>query len=180
MEMVFSAVDSPRWRQIRQYPFRPAPAWRRWLLEPGSLTRTLRALSHDDFRVDVLEECWLTVPVPLLRGNFPDHMLRQRMWSRKVVLRGCGEPWVMAHSLVPQSSLDGPLRSLTRLNNKPLGAFLFRHRHLQRSSPQVLFHDNIWGRRSVFRLAGQPLLVAEFFTPALIARARSRKGFRSQ
>ena len=29
--------------------------------------------------------------------------------------------------------------------------------------------DTVWGRRSVFRVGGRPLLVSEYFLPALLA-----------
>jgi len=85
----------------------------------------------------------------------------------------------MAHSLIPQSSLGGPLRYLPRLRNRPLGAFLFRHKQLRRGDMQVVRCNDMWGRRSIFMLAGRPLLVAEFFTPALIQYAENKESFRS-
>ena len=93
------------------------------------------------------------------------------MWSRKVILLGQGEPWVMAHSLVPQASLSGPLRWLPKLENRPLGAFLFRHKQLHRGVMELAPVRDCWGRRSVFTLHGRSLLVAEFFLPALIRHA---------
>jgi len=157
-----------RWRPIHQHPIRPDAAWRHWLLDAGSLTQRLIRLSEGDFRVHVLEERWQTVPVPRLKGVLPAHLLQQRMWSRKVILLGQGEPWVLAHSLVPQASLSGPLRWLPKLENRPLGAFLFRHKQLHRGVMELAPAQDSWGRRSVFTLQGNPLLVAEFFLPALI------------
>jgi chorismate--pyruvate lyase len=66
-----------------------------------------------------------------------------------------------------------------------LGDILFRDKSMRRSPMQIarietgeLFHDwslrgvklsadagPVWGRRSVFRLSGKPLLVSEIFLP---------------
>lgn len=139
-----------------------------WLLDPGSLTQRLRQMSLERFNVKVLEEGWQRDCVPSLLQCFPPHVVRARMWSRKVVLR-CGEtPWVAAHSLIPVSSMEGPLKRLRRLNERPLGEFLFRDPHLQRSQLEIVRAGSIWGRRSLFISHHRPLLVAEFFLPALL------------
>lgn len=139
-----------------------------WLLDPGSLTHRLKQMSHERFNVKVLEEGWQQHCAPSLLQCFPPHVVRARMWSRKVVLR-CGEmPWVAAHSLIPVSSMEGPLKPLRRLNERPLGEFLFRDPHLQRSQLEIARAGAIWGRRSLFVSHHRPLLVAEFFLPALL------------
>lgn len=139
-----------------------------WLLDPGSLTQRLRQMSQGQFNVKVLEEGWQQRSAPSLLQCFPPHVVHARMWSRKVVLR-CGEtPWVAAHSLIPVSSMEGPLKRLRRLNERPLGEFLFRDPHLQRSQLEIVRSGEIWGRRSLFISHHRPLLVAEFFLPALL------------
>lgn len=90
------------------------------------------------------------------------------MWSRKVLLI-CGDiPWVYAHSLIPVSSLTGPLKQLRKLRDRPLGEFLFRDYRLKRQQLEVTHLDDVTGRRSLFYLHGKPLLVAEFYLPALL------------
>ena len=67
------------------------------------------------------------------------------------------------------------------MGNRPLGAMLFADRTMLREEVQVAIlpvsHDanrytqadeSVWGRRSVFRVAGKPLLVSEYFLPELI------------
>jgi len=72
---------------------------------------------------------------------------------------------------------------LTHLKSKPLGAVLFADPTMERGPVEIarlthgdkLYpvamrrHDRaataIWGRRSVFRLGGLPLLVSEIFLP---------------
>lgn len=164
----FSADAAIGWCPLAQQLPRPRAPWRQWLCAPGSLTRRLCSLSQGDFSVQVLEEGWTRPHGPALQSCFSGPVLRQRMWSRKVLLIGNGQVWVAAHTLMPQSSLRGPLRSLIGINNKPLGAFLFQHRSLERQQFEVARRDDCWARRSLFYLAGSPILVAECFLPALV------------
>ena len=90
------------------------------------------------------------------------------MWLTEVVLFGGDEPWVTAHTLVPVSSLNGPLRRVKSLKNNPLENFLFASPLLVRETLEVVRTEDGWGRRSLFKLYGHPILVAEFFLPALI------------
>ncbi len=90
------------------------------------------------------------------------------MWSRKVILSGNDLPWVLAHTLVPQVSLMSPLGQVKNLRNKPLGAFLFSHPGLSRSRLDIAPVGEFWGRCSLFELYLRPILVAEFFLPALL------------
>lgn len=100
----------------------------------------------------------------------------------------CGDtPWVFARTVIPLPSLKGGLRRLTQLGNHSLGAVLFADPRLQRSPMEVarieprqrLYRRSrgtaipdgnpVWGRRSVFHLQGNPLLVSEFFLPDLLS-----------
>ncbi len=96
------------------------------------------------------------------------------MWSRKVLLR-CGEtPWVAAHTLIPMSSMVGALKQLRSLRDRPLGEFLFQDPQLQRLQLEIAQSDELWGRRSLFYLRHKPILVAEFFLPALLREDAER------
>lgn len=121
----------------------------------------------------VLAEGWQRCHSPALPGTLSSEGRSRVMWSRQVVLEGCGEPWVVAHTLIPVASLRGSLRRLKALNATPLGAFLFRQRQIRRAAMEIALHDEgVWGRRSMFFCENRPLLVAEFFLPALIDRLR--------
>lgn len=160
-----------RWRPPRQVMKKPDPALRDWLLDNGSLTRQLQYLSDGDFKVQVLAEGWQRCAALPLVSCFPSALLSRAMWTRQVVLWGHGEPWVVAHTLVPVSSLRGSLRRLTVLGDTPLGAFLFNQRKVRRGSMEIARpRDGIPGRRSLFHVEQRPLLVAEFFLPALEVR----------
>lgn len=96
-------------------------------------------------------------------------MSDHKFWSRKVVLVGNNTPWVLAHTLIPEFSLTGPLKRVLELNEKPLGEYLFSHPDLIRSGIDITpTADNTWGRRSLFYLFEKPIMVAEFFLPAIL------------
>src|SRR3569832_2712100 len=96
----------------------------------------------------------------------------------------CGDtPCVCARTVMPVSSLRGRRRRLMHRGDKPRGAALFADPHLCRVALELarlrrgegLYEQagsrdaaEIWGRRSVFRLQGRPLLVTEIFLPALL------------
>lgn len=196
---------------LRQAPIRPVAGWRfraerpgadvlGWLLDPGSLTARLMARAHGRFRVRVTRLAWLRPT--LAEARELKMSVSERALIREVVLEGEGEPWVIARSVIPRSSLAGRNRQLRRLGSRPLGAFLFRDPTLQRQAVHLVkmgraaptpdtrpepaaansvgpagtvaaacrleasIHT-VWGRRSTFILRGHPLLVAEYFLPAL-------------
>lgn len=165
------------WLNLRQLPAaqRPNTQLREWLLDKHSLTAKLVALSAQVFRVEVLSQ---TIAVPSLDERQALGMQEKQVaLVREVVLYGQDQPWVFARSLLPLSSLVGELRHLRKQGNRPLGAFLFRQPHLERGAiavsvikpehgyvPTTLLSEQpVWGRRSVFSLAGKPLLVSEVF-----------------
>lgn len=147
----------------------PSAEWRRWLLDSGSLTQLLKQKSGGNFRVQVGSEEWLTIPNSQTRGRFGPLTASHRFWSRKVVLIGNDAPWVLAHTLIPEYSLDSPLRQVLELNEKPLGEYLFSHPKLLRSGMDISrFAVDSWARRSLFYLFDKPIMVAEFFLPAIL------------
>lgn len=174
---VMDLSSAPLWLAPVQIPAQlrpPSAVWRR-LLDTGSLTATLIALSGGEFRVEVLHQ---TLESPSLHEQRRLGMsLRQLALVREVVLYGNNEPWVFARSVLPLSSLTGPLRHLRKQGNRPLGAFLFGQPHLRRSAialasisrhhtylPANLTGDKPnWARRSVFSIGTKPLLVSEVF-----------------
>jgi chorismate--pyruvate lyase len=106
----------------------------------------------------------------------------------------CGDcPWVFARTLIPASSFRGKARRLARLRNKPLGALLFSDPTTVRENMQIarlcdnhLLHQHasagladktkaLWGRRTLFYYAQQPLLVNEIFLPDIPADRTSHQ-----
>lgn len=158
------------WQPLATADPGPAAAWRNWLEDPGSLTARLKSVSDGDFRVQVLGEEWLTLDQLALRGLFGPLLPAHRFWSRRVLLRGRGEAWVAAHTLIPEHALLGELREIVELSTRPLGEYLFSHPELMRATLDITRDpDDGWGRRSLFYLHRKPIMVAEFFLPALLA-----------
>ena len=159
---------------------------RQWLLDRGSLTRRIQ-LRCREFRLDVLAQ--------RLAAARPDEAPVIGLKSgvlcleREVSLNCGNQPLVFAHSVVPLYTLNGSWRMLGGLGARPLGAALFadpcirrhplRFRQLNRRHPlyrraEFLLADappTLWARRSLFVLAGAPLLVTEVFLPAILALA---------
>lgn len=114
-------------------------------------------------------------------------MVLQRAHSALVrhVLLCCNEqPLVYARTVIPVTTIRGAQRRYANMGNRPLGAMLFADRTMQRETVEVsklpAAHEAnqytnskapIWGRRSVFRVSGKPLLVSEYFLPELLARS---------
>jgi len=160
--------------------------WRDWLLDRSSLTLRLQHACSGRFRVEVISQ---RMEPPMLSEaralGRPPHELAL---VRQVRLRCDDEPWVFARTVVPLPSLRRGLRQLALLGTRPLGAVLFADPTMHRSDVEVarigqgkrLFQramtgstataEEIWGRRSVFTLQNQPLLVSEFFLPPLAQR----------
>jgi chorismate--pyruvate lyase len=116
----------------------------------------------------------------------------ERAVIRQVQLLCGNRPWIYARSIIPATSMTGRLQRLAHLGTRPLGALLFADPGMQRGVVELanikpgepLFRDavrhmsrqpgNIWGRRSVFRLADKPLLVSEIFLPEFPAGGAAR------
>lgn len=149
-----------------------------WIADPGSLTARLVARAAGTFRVRITRLVWARPTLAERRAL----ALPTGEWAlvREVVLEGHGEPWVVARSVIPRATLTGRNRQLRFLGNHPLGAFLFRDPTLRRTEVKVVQLSPakaqplasahiVWGRRSTFVLRGRPLLVAEYFLPALLS-----------
>ncbi|TVR64090.1 MAG: chorismate lyase [Candidatus Competibacteraceae bacterium] len=175
-------VAPPRWSS-RPQPRDYSAGLAAWLFDAGSLTRRLRRVCPCRFQVRVLRQGRMRPT----RDEARVLTLRPDAWTwvREVQLL-CGDrPWVFARTLIPAPTLNGRGRRLTRLGSRPLGEVLFADPGVRRgpveiariAAGQALHHraftgfseppDAIWGRRSVFRIDGHPLLVCEIFLPDL-------------
>ena len=169
----------PAWKPWRRFDSSQLPpATRHWLLDEGSLTAILQAACGNRLRVRVLRQAWQRPRASERRAlGLGTHEVAL---VREVLLECAGEPWVFARSIMPAATLRGRLRHLRRFGERSLGALLFATRGLRREPfelarvaathrivPAALAPaEPVWGRRSVFRVGGEPLLVAEFFLPA--------------
>lgn len=166
------AFRSVRWSPLQRAHSQLPPPWRTWLLTEGSLTKRLIRASQGDFRIQILSQYW--GPAWPSEQRALDLNSRQQVLIREIAMICRGEAWVVARTIIPPRTLSGPRRRLKSLGQTPLGRYLFRHRTLERSpleiAPLSTNGDQIqsWGRRSIFYLSGRPLLVSEFFLPAIL------------
>jgi chorismate lyase len=179
--------------KIQQYRSQPRQQWlkkpmlssayRKWLIDDGSLTARLKA-RYADFGVK-----------PVLLKNAPAFTdesallglkANQHALIREVMLMGNNHPVVFAHSVLPRASLRGAWRGLGKLGNQPLGATLFANPVVKRtplaykklSSHHAQYRHavahltnkptHLWARRSVFSLGCASILVTEVFLPQLV------------
>jgi chorismate--pyruvate lyase len=175
--LIHRRIDiEPRWRTVNQYTRATLPSGlRAWLTDDGSLTGRLIDLDRGEFRVQRLYQGW-QVPLPSEQRllTLPP---RQLALVREVALQLDRQTVVFARSVFPVSSLTGSLAHLRRLQNKSLGAILFRHPGMHRCPfelarmagdsdylPSALRQDEpAWGRRSRFEIQGKQLMVSEVF-----------------
>jgi len=156
--------------------FKHVPSWilphdcRNWVLDSSSLTKRLIDVSHGDFAVNVTFQGWGYPRLDELKALGLSR--KQKALIREVELLCFDKVWVKARSIIPLVTLSGDERQLANLGNRPLGAFLFSSRSMQRNDMEItVFTDaqkqNIYGRRSCFLLHQKPLLVSEIFMPTL-------------
>ncbi|MEL6722333.1 MAG: chorismate lyase [Pseudomonadota bacterium] len=154
-----------------------------WLTDMGSLTQALINSSRHDFQVRVHYQGWQAATAS--ERDLLQIPARQRTLVRLVRLYTQQRPAVFARTVIPQRSLVGRTRGLRQLGQQPLGAALFADSSTRRSlcqfacfKPRHLLYQqacrtlniapaSIWGRRTVYRYAGQHLLVNELFLPDL-------------
>lgn len=145
-----------------------------WLLDPDSLTAKLKNL-YPDFNVRLLSH-EPAEPEPSERVLTAT---RQPFQAREVVLQSGGTPLVFARSLIPNAA-NSTANTLNHLGDQPLGEALFQRSDVDigpisvcrfaADSQMALFNRQLtgdtrelWGRRRLFTLDGQPVLVAEVF-----------------
>lgn len=150
------------------------PMLQAWLLEPASLTARLKNRARD-FQLQVLQQQQQALP-DFLQPLLPGIAVAQC----REVLMSCNKlPCVYAQSWLPLQTL-AELQPLAELGDQPLGEVIFQQQHVSRSAVEVarvylrqplvttVATGEYWARRSVFTLAGHPLLVAEVFLDGIV------------
>jgi len=132
-----------------------------WIRDDQSLTQKLKKKYHD-FRVEVHKQEELEI------YNHEINMLEneKKFIVREVSLYGDNQPVVFARSVIPKNSKTD---SIIKIGNKPLGEILFTDPNIIRGPIEITFHNNIWGRRSVFVMDNCRILVSEFFLEKIYA-----------
>lgn len=169
-----------RWHRRKMLFNTPVPAnVKPWLFDVSSLTLRLLQRCPDKFRVELISQ---SVKKPTLDEARILHITPGRAsLIREVLLRCDDNAVIYARTVIPLSTLTGAQRRYANLGERPLGAMLFADRTMQRDEVEIAMlmpgdalykntqctDELIWGRRSIFRVSAKPLLVAEFFLPAL-------------
>lgn len=149
-----------------------------WLFDHSSLTARLQKKCPGKFRVELISQ---SIAAPLLDEKLALGIKQSHALIRQVYLY-CGEaPVVFARTIIPITTLTGPQRVYANLGTRPLGAMLFADKTMYRLELEVshllpgeklyeftgVEDEPVWGRRSVFYVSEKPLLVSEYFLPAL-------------
>jgi chorismate--pyruvate lyase len=167
-----------QWQTVSELPAHQVPnEIAPWLVDHGSLTERLIALSDNRFELVVLNQC-RQLPHESESAALG---LASDEWAlvRQVCLYGRGEPWVFARSTIPDSTLASRADLGDRLDNQPLGHWIFNAPDLTRYPLQATCLEpgtswlpahlrgnrELWARRSIFALGEHPLLICEVFLP---------------
>ena len=171
-------ISEPDWHLLTSFSAAESPELLRgWLIDKNSLTARLKKLCDDNLSIDVVSQ-QIQIPRPSEIQLFPVQR-GKRFFVRDVILIGSGNPWVYARSILREETISGELSSLRQLGANPLGAWLFSQPSLHRGVMQIamvqaehvpaldpiLASDSMWGRRSMFFVLGEPILVTEIFLP---------------
>lgn len=164
-----------------------------WLLATGSLTQRLQQVCQQEFKVQVLKHEFIAAPEFICEDL--NVRPKDQVLQREVLLCDGEEPLVFACSLLPEAALQGRYQALKELGSRPLGHWIFSEPVLKRQtmlftelpSRATLFQNlntpsaispsmSLWGRKTLFVGAAKPLLVSEFFLPALKRRSGDQHG----
>ena len=153
-----------------------------WVYETGSLTQRLRADYGASVKVKILYHRWARPSLDECKLlAVPTH---HYALTREVLLHADGKPLLLARTIIPEATLKGAHRNLSHLGTRPLGEVIFAYPKLGRLaleatllptvcwSPAALeladIQQSIWGRRTVYAIAGCSMLVSEFFLPEIL------------
>ena len=184
-------VLEPHWYSLQQIQAQVIPAkLRPWLYDNGSLTQSLLNSIDGILRVHIRQQGWQpALPTEQRLLQLPT---RRRTLVREVHLYNTQQPTLFARTVIPVHSLSGRARCLGHLGRQPLGAILFADPTTRRLTTEItrlhaqhhLYQrailanqpppSNLWGRRTLYQYAGQPLLVNEFFLPDIPEHPRCR------
>ncbi len=182
--MIFP-VTEPLWvPESRLSLLQPDHQSRRLLTDSGSLTRKIMQHCSGPFSVKVLHQHYTAAShgereILKLPSGQSTHVRAVHLYCKQT-------PWVFAHTVIPHHSLRRSLRRLTQLGNRSLGAILHNSRLMERSHveyarfephhtlyQQATAHlkrkpPQLWGRRILYRIENNPILVHELFLPTFI------------
>lgn len=153
-----------------------------WVYETGSLTQRLRRSYGNTVKVTLLRQRW---QLALLSEQRPLRLPGHRYaLVREVLLSAQGTPLILARTVIPQATIQFAHNNLAHLGTRPLGEVIFAYPGLARRQLEVAkirpeqwrkpvqtlaaIESPVWGRRTVYALKNQQLLVSEFFLPGCL------------
>ena len=156
---------------------------RTFLFESGSLTRLIQEKCMGRFDINLINESWAkALPYEM-------HLLSLRNYEisfiRESYLSCNKKKLVYARTIIPRRTLNRNNEKLTKLGHKPLGEILFKNNQTHRKNvkygkisimnePHIeallkeKILDDLFVRQSMFYIDDRPLLVVEFFLPAIV------------
>jgi len=153
-----------------------------WVYEKNSLTRRLRNHYGHAFAVEILFHRWK--PAFLSECDLLNLPHQQYNLVREVLLHADGKPLILARTILPEHTIKIAKRNLSHLGTRPLGEVIFSYPKLERlqlntsSVPFALWtpeltkrvdvEAQVWGRRTVYAIQKQKMLVSEFFLPGAL------------
>ncbi len=158
-----------------------------WLIDTGSLTAKLRHLCHH-FSVHLIQQTQRIAQPHEARLLELDP--GASLIDREVQLYCNTNPVVYARSLIPLKAISDRFQDLDAMGEQPLGEKIFSDPQLQRSPIEwclltyqhPLFQHaiekvtppplHLYGRRSLFYGAARPIMISEFFLPAILSLER--------
>ena len=181
----FLLTQDPHWKKVYPKLKKTLPEEvHSWVFEQGSLTRRLRKTYGSSFAVEILFHRWK--PAFLSECDLLKLPHQQFNLVREVLLHADGMPLILARTILPQQTIRIAKRNLSHLGTRPLGEVIFSYPKLERQELNTCCVENslwtkalsekvaiketqIWGRRTVYAIHKQKLLVSEFFMPAALA-----------
>lgn len=141
------------------------------------MTQRLRSVFGHGVTVKILYHAWK--PAFVDESRLLAMPIRRYQLIREVLLHVDGKPLVLARTVLPEATIRIARRNLSHLGTRPLGEVIFAYPDLERRRRdycRVAPHDwlapirdeyplvsPVWGRRTLYAIHAQPLLVSEFF-----------------
>lgn len=153
-----------------------------WVYEKGSLTRRLRNFYGNTFTVEILFHRWKPAFISECKLLKLPH--QQYNLIREVLLHADGKPLILARTILPEQTIKIAKRNLSHLGNRPLGEVIFSYPKLERLelniscvepsfwrqavTEKLPINQPVWGRRTIYAIQKQKMLVSEFFLPGAL------------
>jgi len=161
-----AAIESATWADDTVTPLAElSEPLRALMTDQGSLTSSLKVLSNDNFKVNVIRES-LAIPY---QSEIDKLGLERKSLAtiREVELHIFDTPVVYARSIIPTDLTERSETGLAKLGSKPLGHLLFKDGRMRQSRREFACVNDVYGRRTPYEYEGGTILVNEFFLGSL-------------